>query len=40
LSHLQQLRRCHLCLFMRQFVQPLQAILDVSIPRQLLEVLF
>ena len=35
LSHLQLLRRCHPCLFLREFVQPLQAILDVSVPRQL-----
>jgi hypothetical protein len=40
LSHLQQLRRCYPCFFLRQFVQPLQAILDVSVPRQLLQVLF
>ena len=39
-SHLQQLRRCHSSLFLRQFVQPLQAILDVSVPRQFLQVLF
>lgn len=34
-SHLQQLRTCHPCLFLCQPVQPLQAILDISVSRQL-----
>src|SRR6267154_1714626 len=37
---LQRLRRCHLCLFLCQPVQPLQAILDVCVPQQLPEILF
>jgi hypothetical protein len=38
--HLQLLGGCHPCLFLRQFVQSPQAILDVSVSRQLLQVLF
>ena len=38
--HLQQLRRCHPRLFLRQFVEPHQAILDVRVSRQLLENFF
>ena len=38
--HLQLLRRCHPCLFLCQFVQPLYAVLDFSLSRQLPKVLF
>src|SRR6266478_559276 len=34
---LQQLRRCHPCLFLCQLVQPLHAILDLCVSYQLLE---
>ena len=36
----QQFRRCHLRLFYCQFVQPLQAIFDVRVSCQLLDILF
>ena len=38
--HLQQLHRCNPNLFLGQLVQPLQAILDVCVSRQLLQIFF
>src|SRR5216684_3227596 len=38
--HLQLLHRCHPCFFLCQFVQSLQAILDVFVSRQFLQVPF
>src|SRR5216684_3130222 len=38
--HLQLLRRCHLCFFSCQFIQSLQAILDLFVSHQLLQVPF
>jgi hypothetical protein len=40
LCHLHLHHICHLCLFSCQSVQPLQAILDVSVSYQLLKIPF